>query len=177
MTLEQISDLIIVCGSVAAAIAAIYKLIAGPTTFLKKKQQDYCANHFKEKLGEEMPKLFLEHDLETRKKYLADREQYLEDIRDSVLEETKDILSELKAINLEQNKKIEVLNQASKNVLRQRIMEIYNGYREEKKLPLFVKDQLDELYKDYKNQGGNSYIDKYYHRMSLWEVYDDGEEI
>ena len=177
LTIEQLSDWIILCGGVAAALMTLYKFVAGPTTFLKKKQQDYCANHFKEKLEEEMPKMFLAHDLETREKYLADRQQYLEEIRESVLEETKDVLSELKTINLEQNKKIEILNQASKNVLRQRIMEIYNGYRDEKKMPLFVKDQLDELYKDYKNQGGNSYIDKYYHRMSLWEVYDDGEEI
>lgn len=177
LTIEQLSDWIILCGGVAAALMTLYKFVAGPTTFLKKKQQDYCANHFKEKLEEEMPKMFLAHDLETREKYLADRQQYLEEIKESVLEETKDVLSDLKSINIEQNKKIEILNQASKNVLRQRIMEIYVHYRAERKLPLFVKDQLIELYRDYKAQGGNSYIDKYYHRMSLWEEIDDDEEL
>ena len=56
-------------------------------------------------------------------------------------------------------------------------MEIYNTYRVEKRLPLFVKDQLVELYRDYKKQGGNSYIDKYYNRTVSWETYyPDGEE-
>lgn len=121
-------------------------------------------------LQEEIPALFLEHDLNIRKKCL-------EEIKQSVLEETKGALQEIKMINLDQNSKIEILNQASKNMLRQRIMEIYNSYREEKRIPLFVRDQLDECYKDYKKEGGNSYIDKYYSRMILWEVYDENEEL
>jgi hypothetical protein len=35
------------------------------------------------------------------------------------------------------------------------------------------KEALDVYYKDYKKIKGNSYIDKYYTRMSLWKIVDD----
>lgn len=58
-------------------------------------------------------------------------------------------------------------------MLRQRIMDIYHRYKADRRMPIYAKEALDELYKDYKAEGGNSYIDKYYKRMCLWETYDD----
>ena len=49
-------------------------------------------------------------------------------------------------------------------------MDIYHQYKEYRKFPIYAKEKLDELYKDYKREGGNSYIDKYYGRMSKWEI-------
>ena len=60
---------------------------------------------------------------------------------------------------------IEVLKQGTKDVLRQKIMAIYHEYKAERAFPIHVKEALDELYKDYKKEVGNSYIDKYYGRM------------
>ena len=37
----------------------------------------------------------------------------------------------------------------------------------------YDKEVLDELYKDYKSQLGNSYIDKYYNRMKNWHIIDE----
>ena len=71
---------------------------------------------------------------------------------------------------------VEVLKQGSKDVLRQKIMSIYHQYKDPRQFPIYEKEALDELYKDYKKEGGNSYIDKYYSRMSRWEVtYPDND--
>ena len=56
-------------------------------------------------------------------------------------------------------------------------MAIYHEYKFERALPIHVKEALDELYKDYKKEGGNSYIDKYYGRMGKWKItYPDGDD-
>ena len=98
-------------------------------------------------------------------------------IKKAVLEDTKNILEEIRELSIEQSKNLEKLNQSSKDVLRQKIMTIYHQYKEYRKMPIFAKEALDELYKDYKSQGGNNYIDKYYNRMSNWEIdYTEDEE-
>lgn len=173
MTIRELSDWIILFGGIAVAIINLYNFFAKPTSYFKKKRQEAEKEHFCSMLEEEMPALFLQHDSEIRKKYLNDRERSLEEIREAVLEETKDTLAEIKKINLEQNSKIEILTQTSKDVLRQRIMNIYHNYKGEKSFPIHAKEALEELYKDYKAEHGNSYIDKYYNRMKSWEIYDD----
>lgn len=52
-------------------------------------------------------------------------------------------------------------------------MAIYHQYKKEKRFPIHVREALDELYRDYKSEGGNSYIDKYYKRMADWEEYEE----
>jgi hypothetical protein len=39
------------------------------------------------------------------------------------------------------------------------------------------REALTQYYKDYKAMGGNSYIDRYYNRMSDWDVTDDDYDI
>ena len=60
-----------------------------------------------------------------------------------------------------------------KDILRQKIMAIYHTYRKYQMIPLSEKEKVDELYKDYKAQKGNSYIDKYYKRITTWSVISD----
>lgn len=72
--------------------------------------------------------------------------------------------------------KIDCMQQSTKDMLRQKIVEIYSLYEEGKRLPYYIKENLEELYRDYKNLGGNSYIDKLYRRMSCWKVMDGDEE-
>ena len=180
MSFSQLCDYIILIGAATVAITNIIKFLKSPHAFLKKKQQEEevkrdkeFQENFDKAIEEKMPKIFLEHDLETRQKYLSDRQKYLEDIKAEVLTDTKEILDGILQINLEQNKKIEILYKTSKDVLRQRIMNIYHEYKKEKRMPIHAREALDELYKDYKAEDGNSYIDKYYSRMITWEVYDD----
>ena len=173
LSMSQICDAIVLISAVCLAITNIYNFFAKPTSNLKKKKDNNLKNQIDITLEEKLPEALLQHDLETRQRYLNDRQQYLLDIKAEVLADTKEILDNIYQLNLEQNENIKVLSQGNKDMLRHRIMDIYYRYRSEKRLPVSAKEALDELYKDYKAAGGNSYIDKYYKRMSTWEVYDD----
>lgn len=173
MSFSQICDAIVLVSAMCIAFTNIYNFFAKPTSKLKKKRTEEIQEQISDTLDEKLPEILLEHDLETRQKYLSDRQNYLNEIKTEVLTDVKDMLDNIYALNLEQNESIKTLSQGNKDMLRQRIMDIYYTYRDEKKLPIHKKEALDELYKDYKAEGGNSYIDKYYNRMKLWEVYDD----
>lgn len=173
MSFSQICDAIVLVSAMCIAFTNIYNFFAKPTSKLKKKRNEEIQEQIKNTLDEKLPEILLEHDLETRQKYLSDRQNYLNEIKTEVLTDIKDMLDNIYELNLEQNESIKTLSQGNKDMLRQRIMDIYYTYRDEKKLPIHKKEALDELYKDYKAEGGNSYIDKYYNRMKLWEVYDD----
>lgn len=173
MSFSQICDIIILVSALCIAFTNIYNFFAKPTSKLKKKKSEELQTQISDTLDEKLPDILLEHDLETRQKYLNDRQQYLNEIKTEVLTDVKEILDDIYKLNLEQNESIKTLSQGNKDMLRQRIMDIYYTYREEKRLPIHKKEALNELYKDYKAEGGNSYIDKYYNRMKTWEVYDD----
>ena len=107
-------------------------------------------------------------------------------------------IEELKNINEAQNKDIKALQDTLKqnqvqygkekellekqyivlqtgilDMLRQRIMVIYHKYREVQIISRYDKEIVDQLYKDYKKAGGNSYIEKIYARIERWEVIED----
>ena len=175
--MQDICNWIILFGAVTVAIINILKFFGKPVSFFKKKKDTEYQQMLKKSLDEIMPNYFEQHDLQTRDKYLEDRMNYLKEIKESVLEDTKDILEEIRELSIEQSKNLEKLNQSSKDMLRQKIMAIYHQHKEHRKMPIFAKEVLDELYKDYKSQGGNSYIDKYYNRMSKWEIdYTEDED-
>lgn len=175
--LQQICDWIILIGAVTVAIINILKFFGKPISFAKKKKDEEYQKMFKASLDKVLPEYFEKHDLQTREKYLGDRLNYLQEIKNAVLEDTKDILEDIKLLTIEQSKNLEKLNRSSKDVLRQKIMAIYHKYKEQREFPIFEKEVLDELYKDYKAQDGNSYIDKYYNRMCQWTIdYTEDEE-
>lgn len=173
LSISQFCDIIILVSALCIAITNIYNFFAKPTTKLKKKKTEELNNQISDILDKKLPEILLEHDLETRQKYLDDRQNCLNEIKTAVLTDVKDTLDSIYKLNLEQNESIKTLSQGNKDMLRQRIMDIYYTYRDEKKLPIHKKEALDELYKDYKAEGGNSYIDKYHNRMKTWEIYDD----
>lgn len=173
MTISELCDIIILLGALAVAITNIYNFFAKPNSNLKSRKLKQTNALVENILKEKMPKILEEHDLQTKNKYLSDRRRCLEEIKASVLADTKDTLEEIKELNLKQTESIEILYKTSKDVLRQRIMNIYHTYKIEKRMPIHAREALDELYKDYKAENGNSYIDKYYSRMVTWETYDD----
>ena len=73
ITLSGVVDLIILIGALCAAIYKIWDFFAKPTSNLKKRSIDKEKARIIAILDEELPKRFEAHDLETRKKYLADR--------------------------------------------------------------------------------------------------------
>lgn len=169
---QIICDTVILIGAVTVAIVNIYKFFAKPTSYFKKKSNE----NLKQTLESVLPNYFIEHDKETRKKYLSDRERYLHDISDEVLISTKDMLEEIKEINLKQTESIDNIIKGLKDILRYQIMDIYYRYKKVKKIPIYEKEKLDESYKNYKQLKGNNYIDRYYQRMELWEIVEDLDE-
>lgn len=66
----------------------------------------------------------------------------------------------------------EYMEVAMRDVIREKIMMIYHKNKGDHTLTVFEHEALEQYYKDYKNLKGNSYIDKYYARMSTWQIID-----
>ena len=172
-TISLAVDFIILIGALCLAITRIYDFFAKPTSKIKIKKKQVQKEEITAVLNEVLPEILLQHDLETRGKYLEDRYRYLVEIKNAVLDDINETVVSIKNDNLAQNEMLLALVQTSKDVLRQRIMDIYHRYKAEKRMPIHAREALNELYKDYKAEKGNSYIDKYYNRMAAWETYDD----
>lgn len=165
--LGQIVDLIILIGALCAAIYKIWDFFAKPTSRLKQRSLEKEKARVIQILDEVLPDKLKEHDLQTRDKYKADRQQYLLDIKDEVIKQVGGSINQ----NAED---LEALTISAKDVLREKIMRIYHAYKNSRSFPLYEQEALEQYYKDYKKLKGNSYIDKYYGRMSKWEVtYED----
>ena len=176
MMLSQIGDLIIVIGGVTVAVTNIYKFFAKPTSYFKRKTEEAEKARISAVLDEKLPQILFEHYIETRDKYLSDRENYLQEIKAEVLEEIGGTIEEIKEININQVKTIETLARSSRDMLREKIMALYHKGKRTKTLALYEKEALEQYYIDYKAEKGNSYIDKYYGRMSKWQIIDSDED-
>ena len=167
ITLSGIVDFIILLGALCTAIYKIWEFFAKPTSTLKQKKMEKQKALIREVLKEELPQRFEAHDLATRDKYKADRQRYLTDIKNEVVKQIDG--------PIQQNQDdLEALKISARDVLREKIMRIYHAYKHERAFPLYEKEALEQYYKDYKRLLGNSYIDKYYGRMSKWQiVYED----
>lgn len=165
--LSQIVDLIILLGAVCGAAYKIWDFFAKPTSKLKSKLKTRRTDWIKAVLDEELPARFVAHDLETREKYKADRQQYLIDIKNEVIKTV--------GANISQNANdLEALKISARDVLREKIMAIYHKNKHNRAMSEYEREALIQYYKDYKALNGNSYIDKRYERMKHWTiVYDE----
>lgn len=194
----SVGDVIIFIAAIIGAITAIWKFFANGGRFFKKKvdtarseqlaqEEQRTRNTFESMWAEKkkdregeietvlkriLPDILLAHDLETRDKYRADRERYLTEIKGAVVAEVK---SQLNAIDSMESD-LTVLAESARDVLREKIMAIYHKNKKTRKMEEHEKEALVQYYKDYKAINGNSYIDKYYGRMSTWEVIPDDYE-
>ena len=170
ITLGGVVDLIILIGALCAAIYKIWDFFAKPTSKLKSRAKQRREAEIEVILNKVLPEKLKAHDLETREKYKADRQRYLTEIKDEVIKQVGGTIDK----NAED---LEALKISAKDVLREKIMRIYHSYRHERSFPLYEQEALKQYYKDYKELKGNSYIDKYYGRMSKWQIiYDDYDD-
>lgn len=178
--LNNMYGFILAASALAAAILQLYSFFAKPTSFLKKRAVEQEKKRIKEVLNETLPPILEARDLTTRDKYRQDRQNYLEEIKEEVVTQIKNdfgnTIQEIKNINVEQNKIIDVLARSSRDILREKIMAIYHKGKKTKTLMLWEKEALTQYYIDYKAENGNSYIDKYYNRMMTWTVIDELDE-
>lgn len=148
MTLATICDIIVMVAAVCTALAAIWKFIFNSGKGLKKTADKIKAKEeaaLKQKIDEALSPIFTQ--LEEINKKLE-----LVDAHDKQLASIVDVQREL---------------------LRQRIMEIYSKNKSRKALEYHEREELEKAYKTYKEVDGNSYIDKYYTRMEKWDTIDE----
>lgn len=167
ITFGDIVDFIILVGAACAAIYKIWDFFAKPTSRLKQRALQREKERIKAVLDEELPVAFLAHDLETREKYKNDRQQYLIDIKNEVV-------NALGGSVTQNQTDLEALKISARDVLREKIMAIYHKNKHDRAMTEYEREALVQYYKDYKALKGNSYIDGRYERMKKWQtVYDD----
>lgn len=148
MTLATICDIIVMIAAVCTALAAIWKFVLNSGKGVKKtaakiKEKEEAA--LKQKIDEAISPVLFQLGENTKKLELVDA-------HDKQLASILDVQREL---------------------LRQRIMEIYSRNRSRKALEYHEREELEKAYKIYKEVDGNSYIDKYYIRMEKWDTIDE----
>ena len=171
-TFGFICSAIILLATTVTAIFTIYNQFKAPAKKIKERQDNELKEKICETLKEILPELLREHDLELRERYKNDRDKYLQEIKSEVLSDTQDELNQVKILGIQ----YESLVISARDILREKIMKIYNDNKESKSFTVLEQEKLNQFYKDYKELKGNSYIDKYYNRMSNWKVIDDDYE-
>lgn len=199
MDLSQIVDIIILVGAFVVAITNIYKFVSNGGLKIKKKVDDVREREeqelqekidarvmekvqpmldqtartltasFEGLLDKHLPKRLEQHDLETRKKYLSDRQKYLEDITNEVVFVMQERLNSVET----HEEQMLVFTEVLKELLRERIMEIYRRNKQIRRLEDHERFELKTAYASYKSINGNSYIDEYYAIMEQWETVPD----
>lgn len=174
-------EILLYISGLMVALTTVYNFISNIGIFTKKKVNKVHKKRIETVLDEQledrvvailnakMPDILYQHDLQVKETYLADRQRYLNEIKDEVATEMQGeftVLDELKDY-------VSQLALSAKDVLREKIMGVYHKNRNDRTLTENEKEALDVYYKDYKAIGGNSYIDRYYRRMSSWRVIPD----
>ena len=166
-----VCGVIITLGSVITAICTIYNFIKSPAEKYKQRHDQELKALIVATLKENLPELLKQHDKEVKAQYKADRDKYLQEIKQATIDDIQDDLHQIKILGIQ----YEALVISAKDVLRDKIMKIYNDNRTARKISIIDRERLDQYYKDYKALKGNSYIDKYYNRMQNWRVIEDDD--
>ena len=145
--LDKLADLVILIAAVVSALYVIAKPILSAKGIFKKREEEKFQKQFNTEFDRRAP---------------------------ACSNQTR-LLAEIKDLTLKQAEEIGKLTVGIKNIQRQQIMMIYNDNKHNRTLEETEKERLDELYRDYKREGGNTFIDKYYARMCTWEITPDEE--
>lgn len=182
INLSSVCNLIIIFGSAYFTILKIVDSFAKPTSKIKQKKEIKKKEDFEKVLNDLMPRYLYEHSQKVAQERDLERKENNRIVTDEILNKIDGKIEELKLINIHQDEQISILesmiskiNNSSKDIMRQKIMAIYHANKRSKILTIYDKESLDELYKDYTSQEGNSYITKYYKRMQTWKVIDEQE--
>lgn len=157
ITLQEICNWIIICGSVLVAIKHIAEMFGKPIRFFRTKQDKEFDTKVVGIMRRELPQLLKEHH---------------DIIKQGVLDSIQKELAQVETLAVQ----YEALVISSKDVIREKIMGIYHKNKTDHTLTQHEHEALEQYYKDYKAMNGNSYIDKYYTRMSKWRILEDDYE-
>ena len=174
-------EILVYISALMIAITTIYNFCSSIGIFTKNKVSkaqkkkvetvldEQLEDRVAQILADKMPNILYQHDLEVKERYKSDRQRYLNEIKAEV---THDMQGEFTVLD-ELKDYVSQLALSAKDVLREKIMGLYHKNKDDRTLTENEKEALDVYYKDYKAIGGNSYIDRYYRRMSSWMVIPD----
>lgn len=172
-TLTLVCNLIIIIGGAFLAIKNIAELIGKPIRFFRKKSDKELDTKIHEEvqheLKTELPEMLFQHDKERDRANEAARVAEVQTIKTEVLNSIHEELEQFGRLS----ELYEPLVISAKDMLREKIMHIYRKHYRERSMSQSEKEALDQYYLDYKSINGNSYITKYYGRMSTWTVVPD----
>lgn len=92
------------------------------------------------------------------------------------LEQLKEEMESQRQTLQEQKATLDIMVVTTKDLLRKAILSIYNDNKHRHALTETERELVDELYRDYRAEHGNSYIEKKYKRMEHWELLPDEDE-
>lgn len=136
---------------------------------VEKENAEQRKQEILDTLEEKAPDYLDAHYKRIREKFRGDRQKYLEDITTEVIDNIHDSLETVET----HETRMVIFTEVLKELLRERIMAIYDRNRTRRQLEEHEKIQLDRSYEQYKTIKGNSYIDEYYQRMLTWKVIAD----
>lgn len=172
MQFDQIALMIVTIGNICLALYNILKF----TLESRKIQNNVHKTQFHNDFTAEMDQHVVE--------YLEKNEDFISEVVCDVVREVvqDEINSKFDSINTSLSNltnqvteiatNVGVLTAASKDLLREQIMKIYRDGYQQRTLTIGQREELDQYYEDYKREHGNSFIDKFYHRMDTWNVID-----
>lgn len=95
-------------------------------------------------------------------------EPYLKEIDRS----NRAIFDEIKAFDDKTQENFKILENTEKNLAKLEILDIYESYKKEKRVPAQIKASILDTCQEYFSHGGNSYISEIvYPEIKSWETY------
>lgn len=162
---EIICNGIVFISAVLIAVKNIAEMCGKPIKFIKKKNDRELETKIATIVIKLLPDMLKEYDE-------ANKAAHINDVKAEVI---KQIGGQLNSVDTlaNQYKSLEI---SAKDVLREKIVCMYESNKDQRRLRHFERRALDQYYKDYKAMNGNSYIDIIYDRMKTWEVEPDDYE-
>ena len=167
--LQTVCNIIIIVGGACMAIKNVSEWLGKPIHLFKKKGDNQFENKVAAVLEKKLPEILNKHCAQTCKNCGLVRQEELNNVKQAVLGDLADELKHISLLTIQ----YEALVISAKDVLREKIMQIYNRNLKDRTLSFQESRILKQLYKDYKAIKGNSYIDDYYERMMTWSILDD----
>lgn len=172
---ESIVGIVVLISTLCTAIVTIIGFFAKPFKFLRKKEDKKFQENFNICLKNSLPIIWEDYNEKTK----AENKELLNEIKNEIIGEVQtkldnfqNELNKLHNTDEDIENTMELLRKQAIDILRQKIENIYYEYRDARAMPLHVKENLDELFIDYKSCKGNHHIDKLYKRMSGWLTTD-----
>jgi hypothetical protein len=101
--LQTYGGLVILIASITTAFVTIWTNVGKPISWGRKKSDAHFENKVVSILERILPDMLIKHDLVVRDKYKADREAYLQDIKNEVLNSIQEELGAVSNLETQYN--------------------------------------------------------------------------